>query len=303
MDLKLYSNPNLWNAKIAQCKDGSIFHTFEWGELMKVLPNVEFSAIEITDGCFVLLFKQLNEFYTSIIGYGGFCTFPTCNINYMDALKLLQEKTGYTMVRSHMGSACDLNKIKNSLDSKYELRERRTQILALQNSHDDFWHSIKGKARTGVKYARKNGVVIKEITSKQLENMHLMYLSFIEKLDISYTLPIDFFILLQKKLPKNSLLLGAYMDGLLVGFNVYVYDAKFFYFLLSVQNDLAKKTQAGYALMNAGVEIAINLRIKYLDLGYSHNEKIVKFKELWGAGFSSTYFLHFNTPNMHKGEC
>ncbi|MCL1936762.1 MAG: hypothetical protein FWF57_10370 [Defluviitaleaceae bacterium] len=288
--MKIYKNSILWNDSISLCKDSSIFHTYEWGELMQTLPNIEFSAIEIIHGCFVLLYKQLNNFYTSLIGYGGPCVLDSVVISYGDIIAKLQNEIGFKISRTNLGINCYEDKL--NIKNKYEINTRLTQIIDLQSTYSIFLKSINGKARTGLKYANKNNVVIKEVSIEAFGELYKLYFDFSSKINSEYILPINFFKRLKQYIASNSLIIGAYIDEILVGFNIFVFDTKSFYYLISVQNDLGRKMQVNYALVNEGIKLAINLGIKQFDFGYSHNEKIKKFKELWGSNIKNTYFLN-----------
>ncbi len=82
-------------------------------------------------------------------------------------------------------------------------------MLDLPNKFEDLWTSCSGKARTSVRYARKQNVEVRPITVAELDEFYQLYQEHNTSIGASYSFSREFFYHLVLNLQeKNPFLRG-----------------------------------------------------------------------------------------------
>ncbi|HDR5278696.1 TPA: GNAT family N-acetyltransferase, partial [Bacillus thuringiensis] len=182
-----------------------------------------------------------------------------------------------------------INPFQSYSKEKWDYKE--TYMLDLPNRFEDLWTSCSGKARTSVRYARKQNVEVRPITVAELDEFYQLYQEHNTSIGASYSFSREFFYHLVLNLQEKILFLGAFLEEELISSSIFIMDKKVLYYWININNTEGKNSQSSYLLLNDAFELAIHNKLKYADLGYSHNKGIARPKIYWGAALKKCFCL------------
>lgn len=289
MEIEICTDAQYWDACMEEY-NGSVFHCYEWGKLMELLPGVQFFPVLIeTRGTVVLspMYVQDGRLMGSLIGYGGPIIIGQDKIDFSVYESIINKKFENKIQKLLL--PITINPFQSYSNEKWDYKE--TYMLDLPNRFEDLWTSCSGKARTSVRYARKQNVEVRPITLAELDEFYRLYQEHNNSIGASYSFSREFFYHLFFNLQEKILFLGAFLEEELISSSIFIMDKQVLYYWINVNNTKGKNSQSSYLLLNDAFELAIHNKLKYADLGYSHNKGIARPKIYWGAVLKKCYFL------------
>ncbi|MDF9528359.1 GNAT family N-acetyltransferase [Bacillus thuringiensis] len=289
MEIEICTDAQYWDA----CMDeynGSVFHSYEWGKLMELLPGVQFFPVLIETRDTVVLtpmYVQNGRLLGSLIGYGGPIIIGQDKIDFSVYESIINKKFENNIQKLLL--PITINPFQSYCKEKWDYKE--TYMLDLPNRFEDLWTSCSGKARTSVRYARKQNVEVRPITVAELDEFYQLYQEHNTSIGASYSFSREFFYHLVLNLQEKILFLGAFLEEELISSSIFIMDKKVLYYWININNTEGKNSQSSYLLLNDAFELAIHNKLKYADLGYSHNKGIARPKIYWGAALKKCFCL------------
>ncbi|MBT2572730.1 GNAT family N-acetyltransferase [Bacillus sp. ISL-51] len=270
----------VWD-RAADMYQAGLFQSYDWGKLMEELPETSFHPVRLTtDGGQVIympIFEQRGTLSGSMIGYGGVISDRPISFEWLQSE--IQAIFGQKMSRLLLpyGQTSFIG------ESESEWTDKMTHILALPDTFDELWTSISGKARTAVRYAEKESVIVRQIGQKELGEFYELYKEHTAAIGSAYVLSPAFFQKLLDSLADRVYWVGAFLEQKLISSSIFLYDGSHFYYWQNVNSLAGKKAQASYLLMRDALQFAIRNKLHWADFGYSHSKEIARPKRYWGA--------------------
>ncbi|MGU9546092.1 GNAT family N-acetyltransferase [Bacillus cereus] len=289
MEIEICTDAQYWDACMEEY-NGSVFHSYEWGKLMELLPGVQFFPVLIETRDTVVLtpmYVQDGRLLGSLIGYGGPIIIGQDKIDFSVYESIINKKFENKIQKLLL--PITINPFQSYSKEKWDYRE--TYMLDLPNKFEDLWTSCSGKARTSVRYARKQNVEIRPITVAELDEFYQLYQEHNNIIGASYSFSREFFYHLVLNLQEKILFLGAFLEEELISSSIFIMDKQVLYYWININNTKGKNSQSSYLLLNDAFELAIHNKLKYADLGYSHNKGIARPKIYWGAALKKCFCL------------
>lgn len=284
MKIEICQDPKYWNQLVKERKTSTFFHRYEWGKMMELLEKVQFYPfiVKDSDDEYPLpVFSQNEKWSWSLLGYGGPCPSEKHKISFPRLLnemeKIQQSPTTRIALPFYANFFYDI-------EGSKEWNYRQTHILYLPETYDVLWKNCSGKARTGVRYAKKHNIHVKVLSLDAIPDFYKLYVDLNERIGAGYILPIEFFHKLYEIYSLNEFYpIAAYLDDEMIAASLYFFDTQGGYYWIHVNNSQGRKYQASYLLLENAFKFAISLGIDWFDLGYSHSYSIMRPKEYWGA--------------------
>jgi hypothetical protein len=169
----------VWDKLVAQLEGGTVFHTWAWMRAVEKVKQAEKLPVGIFDGTElvgVLPFFRVHRGPLTVLasplgelGYGGPLVKKSCHHSIFGQMdKLLEQwKADYVEIRSLQPSTS-----RGLADRGYTVQELQTYVLCLNLPLQQIWGSLKGRCRTAIRKARKNGVQIEEVTDKSFLDIY-----------------------------------------------------------------------------------------------------------------------------------
>ncbi|MGE6552423.1 GNAT family N-acetyltransferase [Bacillus mycoides] len=289
MEIEICTDAQYWDACMEEY-NGSVFHCYEWGKLMELLPGVQFSPVLIETRDTVVLspmYVQDGRLLGSLIGYGGPIIIGQDKIDFSVYESIINKKFENKIQKLLL--PITINPFQSYSKEKWDYKE--TYMLDLPNRFEDLWTSCSGKARTSVRYACKQNVEIRPITVAELDEFYQLYQEHNNSIGASYSFSREFFYHLVLNLQEKILFLGAFLEEELISSSIFIMDKQVLYYWININNTKGKNSQSSYLLLNDAFELAIHNKLKYADLGYSHNKGIARPKIYWGAALKKCFCL------------
>ncbi|MGN4457363.1 GNAT family N-acetyltransferase [Bacillus cereus group sp. MYBK57-1] len=289
MEIEICTDAQYWDACMEEY-NGSVFHSYEWGKLMELLPGVQFFPVLIETRDTVVLtpmYVQDGRLLGSLIGYGGPIIIGQDKIDFSVYESIINKKFENKIQKLLL--PITINPFQSYSKEKWDYKE--TYMLDLPNRFEDLWTSCSGKARTSVRYARKQNVEVRPITVAELDEFYQLYQEHNNSIGASYSFSREFFYHLVLNLQEKILFLGAFLEEELISSSIFIMDKQVLYYWININNTKGKNSQSSYLLLNDAFELAINNKLKYADLGYSHNKGIARPKIYWGAALKKCFCL------------
>jgi hypothetical protein len=157
-----------WNQRVAVHQAGSIFHTWEWMQVVERIYHAQPLPVGIFEGTEMIgvypLFRTQKGPLTVLaspiggVGYGG----PLVDDRLLPEIIARQDE----LVRRFGADYVELRTLNHAMEpflaqGNYTLERLRTIALKLDRDLDELWRNLKGPCRTAVRRARKNNVVIR----------------------------------------------------------------------------------------------------------------------------------------------
>ncbi|QDD86970.1 hypothetical protein FORC087_180 (plasmid) [Bacillus cereus] len=257
---------------------------------MELLPGVQFFPVLIETRDTVVLtpmYVQNGRLLGSLIGYGGPIIIGQDKIDFSVYESIINKKFENKIQKLLL--PITINPFQSYSKEKWDYKE--TYMLDLPNKFEDLWTSCSGKARTSVRYARKQNVEIRPITVAELDEFYQLYQEHNNSIGASYSFSREFFYHLVLNLQEKILFLGAFLEEELISSSLFIMDKQVLYYWININNTKGKNSQSSYLLLNDAFELAIHNKLKYADLGYSHNKGIARPKIYWGAALKKCFCL------------
>ncbi|HGA1022389.1 TPA: GNAT family N-acetyltransferase [Bacillus cereus] len=289
MEIEICTDAQYWDACMEEY-NGSVFHSYEWGKLMELLPGVQFFPVLIETRDTVVLtpmYVQDGRLLGSLIGYGGPIIIGQDKIDFSVYESIINKKFENKIQKLLL--PITINPFQSYSKEKWDYKE--TYMLDLPNRFEDLWTSCSGKARTSVRYARKQNVEVRPITVAELDEFYQLYQEHNNSIGASYSFSREFFYHLVLNLQGKILFLGAFLEEELISSSIFIMDKQVLYYWININNTKGKNSQSSYLLLNDAFELAIHNKLKYADLGYSHNKGIARPKIYWGAALKKCFCL------------
>ncbi|MCU5489867.1 GNAT family N-acetyltransferase [Bacillus cereus] len=289
MEIEICTDAQYWDACMEEY-NGSVFHSYEWGKLMELLPGVQFFPVLIETRDTVVLtpmYVQDGRLLGSLIGYGGPIIIGQDKIDFSVYESIINKKFENKIQKLLL--PITINPFQSYSKEKWDYKE--TYMLDLPNRFEDLWTSCSGKARTSVRYARKQNVEVRPITVAELDEFYQLYQEHNNSIGASYSFSREFFYDLVLNLQEKILFLGAFLEEELISSSIFIMDKQVLYYWININNTKGKNSQSSYLLLNDAFELAIHNKLKYADLGYSHNKGIARPKIYWGAALKKCFCL------------
>lgn len=289
MEIEICTDAQYWDACMEEY-NGSVFHSYEWGKLMELLPGVQFFPVLIETRDTVVLtpmYVQDGRLLGSLIGYGGPIIIGQDKIDFSVYEFIINKKFENKIQKLLL--PITINPFQSYSKEKWDYKE--TYMLDLPNRFEDLWTSCSGKARTSVRYARKQNVEVRPITVAELDEFYQLYQEHNNSIGASYSFSREFFYHLVLNLQEKILFLGAFLEEELISSSIFIMDKQVLYYWININNTKGKNSQSSYLLLNDAFELAIHNKLKYADLGYSHNKGIARPKIYWGAALKKCFCL------------
>ncbi|HDR8143357.1 GNAT family N-acetyltransferase [Bacillus thuringiensis] len=289
MEIEICTDAQYWDACMEEY-NGSVFHSFEWGKLMELLPGVQFFPVLIETRDTVVLspmYVQDGRLLGSLIGYGGPIIIGRDKLDFSVYESIINKKFENKIQKLLL--PITINPFQSYSKEKWDYKE--TYMLDLPNKFEDLWTSCSGKARTSVRYARKQNVEVRPITVAELDEFYQLYQEHNNSIGASYSFSREFFYYLVLNLQEKILFLGAFLEEELISSSIFIMDKQVLYYWININNTKGKNSQSSYLLLNDAFELAIHNKLKYADLGYSHNKGIARPKIYWGAALKKCFCL------------
>ncbi|PFI80318.1 GNAT family N-acetyltransferase [Bacillus cereus] len=289
MEIEICTDAQYWDACMEEY-NGSVFHSYEWGKLMELLPGVQFFPVRIETRDTVVLtpmYVQDGRLSGSLIGYGGPIIIGQDKIDFSVYESIINKKFKNKIQKLLL--PITINPFQSYSKEKWDYKE--TYMLDLPNRFEDLWTSCSGKARTSVRYARKQNVEVRPITVAELDEFYQLYQEHNTSIGASYSFSREFFYHLVLNLQEKILFLGAFLEEELISSSIFIMDKNALYYWININNTEGKNSQSSYLLLNDAFELAIHNKLKYADLGYSHNKGIARPKIYWGAALKKCLCL------------
>ncbi|HDR4863386.1 TPA: peptidoglycan bridge formation glycyltransferase FemA/FemB family protein, partial [Bacillus cereus] len=173
MEIEICTDAQYWDACMEEY-NGSVFHSYEWGKLMELLPGVQFFPVLIETRDTVVLtpmYVQDGRLLGSLIGYGGPIIIGQDKIDFSVYESIINKKFENKIQKLLL--PITINPFQSYSKEKWDYKE--TYMLDLPNRFEDLWTSCSGKARTSVRYARKQNVEVRPITVAELDEFYQLY--------------------------------------------------------------------------------------------------------------------------------
>ncbi|WP_242273274.1 GNAT family N-acetyltransferase [Bacillus cereus group sp. BfR-BA-01538] len=289
MEIEICTDAQYWDACMEEY-NGSVFHSYEWGKLMELLPGVQFFPVLIETRDTVVLtpmYVQDGRLLGSLIGYGGPIIIGQDKIDFSVYESIINKNFENKIQKLLL--PITINPFQSYSKEKWDYKE--TYMLDLPNRFEDLWTSCSGKARTSVRYARKQNVEVRPITVAELDEFYQLYQEHNNSIGASYSFSREFFYHLVLNLQEKILFLGAFLEEELISSSIFIMDKQVLYYWININNTKGKNSQSSYLLLNDAFELAIHNKLKYADLGYSHNKGIARPKIYWGAALKKCFCL------------
>ncbi len=226
-------------------------------------------TLENTDG-YINIQEDKTGIYSNFMGYGGpIMERQTGNIS--SVLSALQQEYGKKFRRIKLYPF-------NSQLPHNGFKPEQTWILDLTKFNLE---NLSKSVRYEVRKAKQNDVLIRPLEKEELESFYNIYKQTAARVGSSYLTP---YLLFQKlhDIPA-CLFLGAFHKKELIATSVYLQSDQYVYFWWNSSTDKGRLLSANYSLTFEAINLFQNKGILHLDMASSHNEKILRSKENWGA--------------------
>ncbi|HDR7696223.1 TPA: peptidoglycan bridge formation glycyltransferase FemA/FemB family protein, partial [Bacillus thuringiensis] len=220
MEIEICTDAQYWDACMEEY-NGSVFHSYEWGKLMELLPGVQFFPVLIETRDTVVLtpmYVQDGRLLGSLIGYGGPIIIGQDKIDFSVYESIINKKFENKIQKLLL--PITINPFQSYSKEKWDYKE--TYMLDLPNRFEDLWTSCSGKARTSVRYARKQNVEVRPITVAELDEFYQLYQEHNTSIGASYSFSREFFYHLVLNLQEKILFLGAFLEEELISSSIFI---------------------------------------------------------------------------------
>ena len=145
------------------------FVDYEWNTLVCKEMNCEFIPLVIENKykkIQICLYKKGSDYEGTILGYSGIIS-DKGNINIIDVICAVKESLN-TNIKN-----ITINPTKNDINLSFSnYLNSHTYLLRLGNDFEKIWNECSGKARTSVRFAKKNDVKVEKVN---IENIDIFY--------------------------------------------------------------------------------------------------------------------------------
>jgi hypothetical protein len=281
----------LWNDKVIKYKDNTLFHTFDWNDMIEKTFH--------TEKMFFKILKD-NEQIGLIIGHkkkkGPFMLFGSpmrqTATHFMGILTDKQEELSeiHDSVWSYLKEKEKINYLEFNYKKNFGFNNKgdwhvkmpKTFIVNLKKTEDKLLASFEKRARTAIRKAKKNKVQIRKTlrpTKQQIDHFYEMMKQSHGKSNIEPIFPLKFYYNLFSEENKNAYLYEAvYNENVISGALILVYNDWMNYHsagsILKYRN-LNANNLLQWQVMTDGIEN----RVPKYDLGAGSGiESLDKFK-------------------------
>lgn len=282
--VELRAGRGAWNAAVEE-RGGTLFHGYEWCELMERLPGVKFHPCWVrNDGGEhpLPVFSQDGRWSWSLLGYGGPCP-GGARLSFARLEEEMRGLQGAPTVRVALPAELGGTGVFDDLEGSPGWRMRVTHLACLPAEADSFFERCSGKVRTGVRHARRHGVDAAPLESGELPGFQDLYERVMARVGSPYVLRPELFEAAFATLSGRILGLGARSGGRLVAVSVFLFDRRTCYHWIHAADERGRELQAGYLLLAAGIREAVARGCRSLDLGSSARGSLARHKETWGG--------------------
>ena len=170
--------------------------------------------------------------------------------------------------------------------SKFVELGSKTNIIDLSVGVEDVWNNMVGRARTAIRKAIKNDIVV-EVDSEMnwIKDFSSMYSNMWSSIGISNYEKQEFFEALNNAYAQSDSLICACAkkDDNVLGYNIFLVDSSTMHCIAMVANHEGKKYAVHSIMWWECMKKAIQMGVKELDVGGTNNLSIAKFKKSFGG--------------------
>jgi FemAB-related protein (PEP-CTERM system-associated) len=301
-------NSREWN-NFVNNHETTIYHTYEWGEILKKVHGHDVFYISEKNGIFPVAFVKSIIFGNRLISmpfadYGG-----PCAINKETTRELINNVVS-------LSEKMNLDFIEiRSPDEKYfkefeqfgfvARKDYCTFILDLRQSLDELWKGMEKRTRNDVTKSQKTKFKIIDVQNlEELREFYELYLSTMKNLG-SPPQPFEFFKYTWEKFHPNKIKirLVEYEKNKISGM-VFFYHNNKVHFSYSCSNRKFSKLRANDFLLWDTIKNAKKDNYKFFDFGRTRkNSGVYFYKKGWGGKETPmTYFYKFYKKELKERQ-
>lgn len=305
-------NEHEWGEFIQNSKEGIIYHTLEWKQVLEETYNYRpyyFIATEDNQIQGILPLFQVKSFITSnrlvslpfsYLG-GPLATSGEVMEKLIKAAKTKANELGcrYLELKMQQDLSGEVISRTDMLEDKYYI----SSILKLANNPDEIWDKLhKNSIRRSVKKARSHDVEVRAADSVQdLKSFYNLNVKTRKKHGVPAQ-PFRFFEKIWEKMYPGfmNLLLAEYNNEIIAAILLFTFKDTLLY-AYGASDDKFLYLRPNNLLLWSAIESGCNSNLHFFDFGRtSRDEKgLLSFKERWNTeNHEITYYYHPMIPNL-----
>ncbi|MBP2144642.1 lipid II:glycine glycyltransferase (peptidoglycan interpeptide bridge formation enzyme) [Methanofollis sp. W23] len=291
-----------WNRVVRASPYGTVFHTFEWMDVLEQQYKVQkiplgifengdligvFPAFLQRKGIFNILVSPLHEAATPYAG-------PVVGNNKLSdvirAFDIYSECADYYDITFSPGYVYDDNVLEN-----LDFQERYTYILNLDQSIDIIWKNLNKKCRNAIRKAKKSDVTIVEGNSQRdLEDFWEMIEVTFQKWDTESPISVDYTRAVYDAFSQNEQfkMIFAERDGERIGGAIFLCFADKIYYWQGASYPDYYRYAPNNLIQWHIIQWAVQNGFRIYDMLGANIPSIAKFKSSFGGDLVSYSYLY-----------
>lgn len=282
-----------WNELVYSLPGGTIFHTLKWLKIIEKNQHLQTKYIGIffdnrLVGVFPLFIQKFwfikvaaSPFVVEDTPYMGPVIDPSHIPDFLPALDAYLKKNKIHYLRIISNSSYDVE----NADRSYVFIKKYTHILDLKRTKEELWKNLEGRCRTAIRKARKSGVVVDIMKTRDYINK---YYSILEQVYHSQNKPCpnsrEFYCDMWDGFSQsNAIFLSARYRGKIIAGVIIISDRDRAYYLNGVSKHEFRFLSASNLLLWEAINIVKEKGAEQFDFVGSDIPRLAKFKKSFGG--------------------
>jgi hypothetical protein len=306
-----------WQAFLNNHSQGSLFHRWEWQEIIEQGFGLQVNRLGIFDeqnklvGLFPLVERKMSFLKLAGSPLSGVATphsGPLGDFPLEDFVQALDEFSALKKIDYlELGLPC-LGVEEVLLTHGYAVQELKTLDLDIPNTEEELWSNLEVRCRNAVRKAEKSGVTIVRPTSldEWLEPYIELSVGVYARQGKQPPFSKQYFTALWKELyPKGDLVvLMAYHEGVPIAGGIFPKDRQVAYYLDGVSDREYNKMVPNNLVQWEYLKLGFQSGIKLYDMVGANIPSIAKFKQSFGSNERQYLYAYKNrtwTASVGRG--
>jgi hypothetical protein len=301
LDLKIsyHSNITLKNNIESQRskKNESIYESDAWLSVVRDGFDITTGRLKITNNNKIIANLPLmmrRKIFFKLVGiplrgthseFGGLILLDSDREEILLAIHKCLRKAGNSWIELIFPPEVNSDKLKDFLSQiGYEVEQKHSLVLDLNQSIDDVWKGFQGRARTDIRKAKKNGLQVKCLGPEYNHDYMNLVKNVFSNQKRKNSFDIRFLDALHKHLLADRLAhYGVFLKGKLIAGGIFLKSSERMVFVSGASIESGKKLGANSLIQWKAITDAHTNGILEYDLGGTGIARIDKFKHSFGG--------------------